>query len=324
MEQLSGVESNIDAMVLASGGPNAIAVTNGIIGDEWALWIIQTALASGVSRYNDWLRSGPISSSVLTARLASLVDAGVLERIAYTAHPPRFDYRLTPCGQQMWSILLTMWAWERRWVFDAAHPLPRTRHLGCGQVFDPVVTCAECAAHTTVRDVTAGFGPAWSWQRSIPSASTRRRAPDGVRPREMVAQTMAVIGNRWSAALLISAFLGATRFGEFEQQMGAPPTIVADRLRTFCELQFLSQSPHPERQDWATYELTDKGREFFPVVAAALEWGQQWFRSPEGPALEMTHDSCTAAFHPVLVCDQCGKRLSGGELEMVPNGKRSP
>jgi hypothetical protein len=34
---------------------------------------------------------------------------------------------------------------------------------------------------------------------------------------------MAMIGNRWSTALLGAAFLGATRFGEFEQRMGAPP-----------------------------------------------------------------------------------------------------
>jgi DNA-binding HxlR family transcriptional regulator len=139
----------------------------------------------------------------------------------------------------------------------------------------------------------------------------------------MVAQTMAVIGNRWSAALVISAFLGAARFGEFEAQMGAPPTIVADRLRTFCELDFLEQSPHPERQDWTTYHLTEKGRAFFPVVAAALEWGQRWFRSPEGSALEMTHDTCRKDFRPVLVCDQCGDPLRDAHLEMVRDGKGS-
>jgi DNA-binding HxlR family transcriptional regulator len=314
---LSQIDRDADVTSLTRGGPNAIAVTNGIIGDEWTLWIIQTALSPGISRYNDWLRAGPISSSVLTARLASLVDVGVLERVAYTAHPPRFDYRLTPRGEQMWTILLTIWTWERRWVHDAAHPLPPIRHRRCGNIFDPIVVCADCAAQTTVRDVTAGFGPAWSWPRSIPSSATRRRARDGARPRELVAQTMKVIGNRWSAALLISAFLGATRFGEFEQQMGAPPTIVADRLRTFCELEFLSQSPHPERQDWATYHLTAKGRAFFPVVAAALEWGQRWFRSPEGRALELTHDDCSAEFHPVLACDKCGDELSRSELELV-------
>ncbi len=75
---------------------------------------------------------------------------------------------------------------------------------------------------------------------------------------------MALIGNRWSAALLGAAFMGASRFGEFEQRMGAPPTIVAERLRTFCEIGVLEQSPNPRRPDWAVYHLTDKGRGVLP------------------------------------------------------------
>jgi DNA-binding HxlR family transcriptional regulator len=303
-----------DVTQLVRGGPNAIAVTTGIVGDEWTLWIVQTALDPGISRYNDWLRDGPISSSVLTARLASLVDAGVLERSAYTAHPPRFDYILTRRGQQMWPILLTMWSWERSWVHDAAHPLPQVRHTRCGRVFEPIAVCTACGQETGARDVQANLGPAWSWERSIPSATTRRRAPSGAHPREVVAQTMAVIGNRWSAALLLSAFLGATRFGEFELQMGAPPTIVAERLRTFCELDFLSQTPNPQRPDWVTYHLTAKARAFFPVVSAALDWGQRWFHSPEGPALEQVHLSCGKDFHPRLLCDQCREPLRGSHL----------
>jgi DNA-binding HxlR family transcriptional regulator len=300
---------------LAPGGPNAIAITNGIIGDEWTLWIVQTAFHPGITRYNDWLRAGPISSSVLTTRLATLVGAHVLDRTEYTSHPPRYDYVLTRRGQDMWPILLTIWSWERRWVNGARPRQPEVLHTQCGDVFDPVLVCLACGQESHARDVWASFGPAWSWERSIPSAATRRRAPTGSRPRELAAQTMAVIGNRWSAALLFSAYLGATRFGEFEQQMGAPPTIVADRLRTFCDLDFLSQSPHPQRPDWVTYHLTPKGRAFFPVVAQALEWGQRWFLSPEGSALEQVHLACGKAFHPRLICDQCQVPLRGSHLK---------
>ena len=294
-----------DVTYLSPGGPNAIAVMTGIVGDEWTLWIVQKALDPGITRYTEWLRAGPISSSVLTARLASLVANRVLDRVAYTAHPPRFEYRLTRRGQQMWPILLAMWSWERSWVHDTAHPLPKVQHTRCGQVFEPVMVCAACGEASALRDVRAEMGPAWSWERSIPSAATRRRAPSGARPPELVAQTMAVIGNRWSAALLLAAFLGATRFGEFEQQMGAPPTIVAERLRTFCDLDFLTQSPHPERPDWVTYQLTAKARAFFPVVSAALDWGSRWFQSPEGHALAQVHRGCgnrlppPAALRPV-------------------------
>ena len=86
---------------LEPGGPNTVAVANGIVGDEWTLWIVQLALLQGATRYNDWLHAGPISSSVLTARLARLVEYDIMRRAAYSEHPPRYEYQLTDRGRQL-------------------------------------------------------------------------------------------------------------------------------------------------------------------------------------------------------------------------------
>lgn len=316
MAERGKAESN-RVTALAAGGPNAIAVTNGIVGDEWSLWIVQMALNAGITQYNEWLRAGPISSSVLTARLGSLVEADVMERVPYNSRPQRYDYRLTRRGRQMWPILLTMWAWEQRWVNEPDEHLPSMQHVRCGHLFAPQLICEACDRPTAARDVDGRFGPSGSWERSIPSAVTRRRAHSGARPLELVTQSMMLIGNRWSAALLGAAFLGATRFGEFEQRMGAPPTIVADRLRTFRDLGMLEQTPNPQRPDWVVYHLTSKGRDFFPVVASTIDWGQRWFVAPEGPALKLVHRECGRAFHPRLICDQCGERLRGASVQVV-------
>lgn len=306
--------------ILDEGGPNAVAVANGIVGDEWTLWIVEMGL-HGITHYNDWLRAGPISSSVLTARLARMVEADIMERIPYNTRPPRHDYRLTPRGRSMWPILLTMWAWERAWVDDPSENLPRMRHSKCGSFFSPVMLCDACDTEVGARDVEARFGPSGGWQRSIPSAATRRRSHSGNRPAEIVKQTMALIGNRWSTALLGAAFMGATRFGEFEQRMGAPPTIVAERLRTFCELGVLAPSPNPQRPDWVVYHLTDKGRAFYPVVASVLEWGQRWFHAPDGPAFRIAHSHCRRTFHPRLMCSECSERLRGHTVQIARDGE---
>ena len=101
--------------------------------------------------------------------------------------------------------------------------------------------------------------------------------------------------------LVGAAFMGARRFGEFEERMGAPPTIVAERLRTFCEIGVLRATPNPERSDGSVYGLTEKGRAFFPMTSFVLTWGERWFRAPEGPAVIMTH-RCGAKFDPRLAC----------------------
>ncbi|MBN9620291.1 MAG: helix-turn-helix transcriptional regulator [Actinobacteria bacterium] len=302
--------------MLDPGGPNSIAVANGIVGDEWTLWIVEMGL-HGITQYNEWLHAGPISSSVLTARLNRLVEADVMERVAYNSHPPRHDYVLTARGRSMWPILLTMWDWEQTWVNDPNEHLPFMRHTTCESIFSPQMHCDACDEYVEARDVVSRFGPSGTWERSIPSAATRRRSRNGSRPVELVEQTMALIGNRWSTALLGAAFMGATRFREFEQRMGAPPTIVAERLRTFCELGVLIQTPNPRRPDWAVYHLTDKGRGFFPVVASVLEWGQRWFRAPDGPAMRLQHLHCRRTFHPRLVCSVCQTRLRGHAVQVV-------
>ena len=309
--------STKEVTLLDPAGPNAIAMANGIVGDEWTLWIIKLAL-NGVTQYNEWLNAGPISSSVLTARLGRLVETGIMERVRYQARPPRYDYRLTYRGRQTWPILLTIWAWERTWVADPAEHLPQMVHSRCGAEFVPVLICDTCDLEVAARDVRGRLGPSGDWWRSVPSAATRRRSHRGARPNEMVTQTMALVGNRWSAALLGAAFLGATRFGEFEQRIGAPPTIVAERLRTFCEIGVLMQSPNPQRPDWVVYHLTDKGRAFYPVVAVLIEWAQRWFHSPEGPSLRMEHLACHRTFHPRLVCSACHERLRGSAVQVVP------
>ena len=307
--------------LLEPGGPNAIAVANGIVGDEWTLWIVEMGL-HGHTQYNEWLHAGPISSSVLTARLSRLVEADVMERVQYTSRPPRHDYKLTARGRSMWPILLTMWDWEQTWVNEPEENLPFMRHTTCDSIFSPIMHCDACDETVAARDIVSRFGPSGTWERSIPSAATRRRSHGGSRPAELVKQTMALIGNRWSAALLGAAFMGSTRFGEFEQRMGAPPTIVAERLRTFCELGVLTQVPNPRRPDWTVYHLTDKGRGFFPVVASVLEWGQRWFHAPDGPAIRMEHQRCRRTFHPRLTCSVCSERLRGHAVRVVREDDR--
>ncbi|MGN6606725.1 MAG: winged helix-turn-helix transcriptional regulator [Jatrophihabitans sp.] len=314
--QLAKDSASNRVTILDAGGPNAIAVSNGIVGDEWTLWIVEMGL-HGVTQYNEWLRAGPISSSVLTARLARLVEADIMERVEYNSRPPRHDYVLTARGRSMWPILLTMWDWEQTWVNDPNEHLPRMLHTTCGEIFSPEMRCDACDEHVEPRDIRSKFGPSGTWERSVPSAATRRRSAKGSRPVELVEQTMALIGNRWSAALLGAAFMGATRFGEFQQRMGAPPTIVADRLKSFCDIGVLVQTPNPRRADWAVYHLTDKGRGFFPVVASVLEWGQRWFRSPDGQAMRLEHQRCRRTFHPRLVCNVCHTRLRGHTVRVV-------
>ncbi|MGH3559837.1 MAG: winged helix-turn-helix transcriptional regulator, partial [Mycobacterium sp.] len=245
----------------------------GLFGDEWALLIIQQALL-GATRYGEFMDRLPISNSVLTNRLRVLTDSGLLVRAAYRTRPVRAEYLISQRGRAFWPVLLSIWEWERRWVPEHVRRLPGMHHLVCGSDFAPQLTCRSCAEVVTEKQVVARWGPSGSWPRSVPEAVTRRRAAteDGHNQAGLFPETMSMFGNRWAAALLMCAFLGTTRFTDFQTQLGAPPTVLAGRLQTFCANGVLTASRQagPQR---IRYQLTEKGRAFFPVLIAALQCG---------------------------------------------------
>jgi DNA-binding HxlR family transcriptional regulator len=293
---------------LPAGGTNAVGRMLGLLGDEWTLLILQQATL-GATRYGQFAARLPISHAVLTQRLGAMTGHGLLARRTYQAKPPRADYVLTPRGRALWPVLLSIWEWERHWVPDHAQRLPAMHHTVCGEDFAPVLQCAACREPVTEKDVGAQWGPSGGWSRSIPVHSTRRRSSaDRVDGRaDLFPETMSILGDRWAFALLVAAFVGATRFGDFQDQLGAPPGSLADRLKIFTANGVLAAGD-------GRYRLTEKGRAVFPVLITALQWAQRCFRAPEGLAVELVHTDCGTAFVATLACDQCASPLRGAEV----------
>src|SRR5664280_719114 len=101
-----------------------------VVGEWWSMLIVRDAFL-GVTRFDDFRRRLGISRNILQQRLATLVDAGVLVRVPYSEHPPRYDYRLTDKGRDLWPVLTTMRQWGDRYAAPSGPPLEVT-HNACG------------------------------------------------------------------------------------------------------------------------------------------------------------------------------------------------
>jgi DNA-binding HxlR family transcriptional regulator len=128
-----------------------------VVGEWWSLLIIRDAFL-GVSRFDDFQARLGISRNILTQRLIHLVDEGVLKRVPYQAHPPRFEYRLTDKGRDLWPVITAMRQWGDRWVAPSGPPL-KIRHTTCGHVVKAVPTCSHCGEVLDARSVTGIPGP---------------------------------------------------------------------------------------------------------------------------------------------------------------------
>ena len=93
-----------------------------VVGEWWTLLIVRDALF-GVRRFDDFQARLGISRNVLNQRLSRLVDEGVLERVAYQDHPPRYEYRPTAKGVDLWTVVDAMRRWGDRWAAPDGPPV---------------------------------------------------------------------------------------------------------------------------------------------------------------------------------------------------------
>ncbi|ROL76575.1 transcriptional regulator [Pseudomonas protegens] len=80
------------------------------VGEWWSILIMRDAL-HGLRRFDEFSRSLEIAPNMLTRRLNSLVEAGLLERQAYSERPLRYQYVPTAKGEDFRVVLMAFVAW---------------------------------------------------------------------------------------------------------------------------------------------------------------------------------------------------------------------
>jgi DNA-binding HxlR family transcriptional regulator len=90
----------------------SIARSLEVLGEKWTLLLIREALA-GVTRFAGFRAGLGIAPDILAARLGTLVDAGVLERVPYRepGSRQRHEYHLTPAGRELRVVLGALQQW---------------------------------------------------------------------------------------------------------------------------------------------------------------------------------------------------------------------
>lgn len=152
-----------------SGQVCSIARALEVIGERWSLLIIRDVLR-GIHRFDELQSSLGVTRSVLSARLAHLVNEGVLERRRYQQHPERFEYHLSEKGQALRPVILQLLIWGDRFY---PHPdgLPRLLvHRGCGGRPDQDMCCSNCAKPLRTDMIEVTEGPAITARRTRASA----------------------------------------------------------------------------------------------------------------------------------------------------------
>lgn len=136
-----------------------------------------------------------------------------------------------------------------------------------------------------------------------------------------VTDALAAVGDRYTLEIVRELFYGNSRFIDLATQVGAPRSVLANRLARLLEGGVVHRrrySEHPPRDE---YLLTDAGRELAPVLLALKQWGDHWCRGGVQTA-EFTH-RCGATLDTAIVCAACGEPVEFSDLT-VTGGTNPP
>jgi DNA-binding HxlR family transcriptional regulator len=92
-----------------------VAMAAEIVCSRWTALVVRELLC-GTTRFNDLRRGVPLMSpSLLSKRLKELEEAGVVVTVP-TSQPGIVEYRLTPAGEDLRSVVMSLGVWGQRWV----------------------------------------------------------------------------------------------------------------------------------------------------------------------------------------------------------------
>ncbi len=131
-----------------------------------------------------------------------------------------------------------------------------------------------------------------------------------------IARSLECVGEWWSILILRDAFSGATRFDQFQKNLGIAPNMLSRRLSSLVETGMLERRRYQDRPPRDEYVLTGRGRDFRPVLWSLLAWGNRHL-APEGASVLLVDRQTGAPVEPILVDRATGRELTAATARAV-------
>jgi DNA-binding HxlR family transcriptional regulator len=132
----------VDRDAWSAVGECAIEKTMTALGTKSAMLIMREAYY-GTTRFDDFARRVGITKAATSARLAELVELGLLARRPYRepGQRSRDEYVLTETGMDFMPVVWSMFEWGRRHL--PGRNRLRLIHQGCGAEASVEIRCTE-------------------------------------------------------------------------------------------------------------------------------------------------------------------------------------
>ena len=133
-----------------------------------------------------------------------------------------------------------------------------------------------------------------------------------------LAQSLEIVGERWSLLIIRDAAFGLKRFDDFQKSLGIARNVLTTRLKRLIEEGILEKVPGEKGR--SEYRLTEKGWGLQPVLLSLTHWGDRYKPHPDGKRLVFVDRETGKPIRRMAVHSAEGKILKPKQIK----AKRGP
>jgi len=128
-----------------------------------------------------------------------------------------------------------------------------------------------------------------------------------------LAQTLNIVGERWSLLIIRDASFGLSRFDDFQKSLGVARNMLSTRLKQLTEAGILMKVS--DRSGRFKYKLTEKGWDLMPVLLSMTHWGDKHVPDERGERVVFVDKESGRPVEPMTVHNADGKPVRYFEVK---------
>lgn len=136
----------------------SLADSLNLIGEWWTILILRESFF-GTRRFEDFQQHLGIARNILTARLNTLCENGILQRVPVKKGAKRHEYRLTTMGRDLLTVIVALTQWGDRWLRQEQGSPVKFVERSSGEVIPEIRILAKDGRELGARELALIPGP---------------------------------------------------------------------------------------------------------------------------------------------------------------------
>ncbi|MGF6904758.1 winged helix-turn-helix transcriptional regulator [Paraburkholderia sp. GAS348] len=137
-----------------------------------------------------------------------------------------------------------------------------------------------------------------------------------------MARSVNIIGEWGSLMIIREAFVGVTRFDDFQKRLGMSRNLLTARLKTLVAGGVFERRPVSSNGRRLEYVLTPMGEDLLTTIVALRQWGDRWLFAPAPHPNDMVDITDGSRLEDLKIRSTSGRAVPRKDIRLRPTQQK--